>query len=83
MLLLVIAEVPLGFEVDQESVYEHVLAPDAMEHEPEVGVREPDGGGFTFTVTLLLPDPPGPVQVTVYEVFVVNAPVPNEPDEPP
>ena len=55
-------------------------------YKTDVGEAETEtvGGGLpTLTVTLLLPDPPGPVQVTVYEVFVVNAPVPNEPDEPP
>ena len=35
--------------------------------------------GDTVTVTPLLVDPPGPTQITVYEVVVVSAPVPNEP----
>ena len=47
------------------------------------------GAGLTFTVTLLLAVPPGPVHCSVYVCVVVNAPVDCvplpavEPDHPP
>jgi len=56
--LLVITDVPIGFEVVQENGMVQLLFPEEMVQEVVLEVRVPDGAEATVILTLSVPVPP-------------------------